>query len=146
MIDNALMIADLDTRFCIKFVSLFQLTPTLFSCSLHIIRWTQLYRGYFRKPYLHWQAMNTPATFIELVELHERKWGTQAYPGRPSLQALMTAPIVALWTFKKRFIFSVHAKAQDLNDIVDNLVRAGEYFSPTSYTKYGYIMEGCHLI
>src|SRR5258708_7789693 len=75
--------------------------------------------------------MNTQATFIELVELHERKWGTQAYPGRPSLQALMTTPIVALWTFKKRFVFSVHAKAQDLNDIVDNLVRTGEYFSPT---------------
>ncbi len=76
--------------------------------------------------------MNAQATFIELVELHERKWGTQAYSGRPSLQALMTTPIVALWTFKKRFIFSVHAKAQDLNDIVDNLVRTGEYLPLTS--------------
>src|SRR5258708_38656532 len=86
--------------------------------------------------------MNTEATFIELIELHERKWGTQAYPGRPSLQALMTSPIVALWTFKKRFIFSAHAKAQELNDIVDNLVRTGEYFHLTGeYT----LLHECRL-
>jgi len=65
-------------------------------------------------------------TFMSVVEIHERKWGTVQYPGRPSLAALMTSPIVALWTYKKRFVFSAHFKAQDLNEIVESLVRSGE--------------------
>src|SRR5579859_7007414 len=65
-------------------------------------------------------------SFMELVELHERKWGTTQYPGRPGLQALLSSPIVALWAYQKRFIFSVHNAPHELNDIVDSLVRTNE--------------------
>src|SRR5258708_17940823 len=35
--------------------------------------------------------------FLELVQLHERMWGTDQYMGRPSLNDLITMPIVLMW-------------------------------------------------
>jgi DNA-directed RNA polymerase subunit RPC12/RpoP len=61
-------------------------------------------------------------TFLELVELHERKWGTTQYPGRPTLTHLMTSPIVAVWLIGKRFIFSAHADQGSLNDLVNEVI------------------------
>jgi DNA-directed RNA polymerase subunit RPC12/RpoP len=66
--------------------------------------------------------MGKPPTFLELVELHERKWGTAQYPGRPTLTDLMTSPIVAVWTVDKRFIFSAHAYQGELDDLVRDVL------------------------
>jgi DNA-directed RNA polymerase subunit RPC12/RpoP len=67
--------------------------------------------------------MGKPSTFLELVELHERKWGTLQYPGRPTLTDLMTSPIVAVWAIDdKRFIFSAHAYQGELDDLVSNVL------------------------
>ena len=60
-------------------------------------------------------------TFTELVQLHERKWGTTDYPGRPSLEQLLNNHIVAMWIIGKRFIFSAHNEVQELNDLLFNL-------------------------
>jgi hypothetical protein len=62
--------------------------------------------------------MEIKYSYLELVEMHERKWGTQQYPGRPTLSKLMKAPYVALWTIKGRFIFTVHGTPYDLNELV----------------------------
>lgn len=35
--------------------------------------------------------------FLELVELHERSWGAERYPFRPSLQAILDSPVVTFW-------------------------------------------------
>jgi hypothetical protein len=40
---------------------------------------------------------NTTDNFIDLVQAHERQWGTELYPDRPSLADLLAAPIVAWW-------------------------------------------------
>ena len=37
------------------------------------------------------------AAFMELIQLHERMWGTEQYPGRPSLADLLNFPIVVAW-------------------------------------------------
>lgn len=37
------------------------------------------------------------AGFLEIVELHERMWGTEQYPQRPKLSDLLSSPIVVLW-------------------------------------------------
>jgi hypothetical protein len=35
--------------------------------------------------------------FIELVQEHERSWGKDSYPGRPTLAELLNTPVVAWW-------------------------------------------------
>lgn len=64
----------------------------------------------------------TEKTFLELVEFHERKWGTEQYAGRPALTELLHSPIVAMWRSGKRFMLSVYTKADELNDLVMGLV------------------------
>ena len=36
-------------------------------------------------------------TFMGYVELHERAWGMDTYPGRPKLEDILDAPIVTFW-------------------------------------------------
>jgi hypothetical protein len=36
-------------------------------------------------------------SFIAYVEIHERSWGNQAYPDRPGLADLLSAPVVVFW-------------------------------------------------
>jgi hypothetical protein len=36
------------------------------------------------------------------VEIHERAWGTQSYPGRSSLAKIMSARIVVFWRENRR--------------------------------------------
>jgi hypothetical protein len=38
-----------------------------------------------------------PDTFIAYVEMHERQWGTNTYPGKPSLADLLSAEVVVFW-------------------------------------------------
>ena len=38
-----------------------------------------------------------PNTFIEHVQLHERLWGMETYPGRATLEEILSAPVAALW-------------------------------------------------
>jgi hypothetical protein len=40
---------------------------------------------------------NATDNFIDLVQAHERQWGTELYTDRPSLADLLAAPIVAWW-------------------------------------------------
>jgi hypothetical protein len=66
--------------------------------------------------------------FMELVQLHERMWGTEAYPNRPSLADLLNGPIVVMWVdthpanrkraeggVERSFTFAVYADAKALS-------------------------------
>lgn len=46
-------------------------------------------------------SMNLQPGFVALVEAHEREWGTEAYPGRPTLSQLLHSRIVCLWTLRE---------------------------------------------
>ncbi len=89
-------------------------------------------------------------TFMEIVQLHERMWGTEQYSGRPSLADLINYPIVVLWVvnekqidFKRaseikhsdRFRLSTHQTAAELNDFATNLLIAGSRPSPMAGWK-----------
>lgn len=39
----------------------------------------------------------TRDSFMDWVQQHEREWGTRSYTGRPSLQAVLDAPVVTFW-------------------------------------------------
>ncbi|PJF37024.1 MAG: hypothetical protein CUN49_02420 [Candidatus Thermofonsia Clade 1 bacterium] len=86
--------------------------------------------------------------FMELVQLHEREWGTEMYPHRPSLAELLNAPIVAMWASEVprsiassgrsvprqlsenrpygRFMLSVHQRLEELDPILSALIVAGK--------------------
>ncbi|MDL1921181.1 hypothetical protein FBQ95_01065 [Chloroflexi bacterium CFX3] len=95
--------------------------------------------------------------FMELVQLHEREWGTEIYPNRPSLADLLNAPIVAMWTgdaprptslsgrggmgrlavettLPRRFLLSVHQRLEELDPLLLSMVVAGKP-SPTANRK-----------
>jgi hypothetical protein len=40
-------------------------------------------------------------TFMGFIELNERAWGTDSYPGRPRLEAILRARVVAFWQSNK---------------------------------------------
>ncbi len=86
-------------------------------------------------------------SFVELVQLHEREWGTELYPSRPSLVDLLNAPIVVVWTAPQplgaqqraprlrqpaeshtpsRFTLSVHRRLEELDPIILAMVVAGK--------------------
>lgn len=58
-------------------------------------------------------------TFIDIVQKHERTWGTETYPDRPSLADLLSAPIVAWWRSANaeddRLKSSIHQDLDELN-------------------------------
>lgn len=40
---------------------------------------------------------NMKKTFMNAVEEHERNWGNESYPKRPSLMDILSAPVVVFW-------------------------------------------------
>lgn len=65
-------------------------------------------------------------SFMRYVELHERAWGMDRYTGRPSLQDLMNAPVVAFWYLNNRretrFVATLHQDVKELNAYASQLV------------------------
>lgn len=57
--------------------------------------------------------------FLELVQAHERAWGTEDYPNRPTLAQFLAAPIVIWWKAadpaEARLMASVHEDLDALN-------------------------------
>lgn len=55
---------------------------------------------------------------MDYVQQHERTWGTETYPSRPDLAAILESPVVVFWQVEgkneKRAIVSLH---QDLTEI-----------------------------
>ncbi len=75
--------------------------------------------------------MSINSGYMELIQAHERSWGMDQYPGRPSLADLLSRPIVVFWsgddkTGKGRFTISVHESADELNDIILNMILASK--------------------
>ena len=75
--------------------------------------------------------MSTNSAYMELIQAHERSWGMEQYLGRPSLADLLNRPIVVFWTGddktgKGRYTVSVHDSADELNDIILNMILASK--------------------
>lgn len=64
--------------------------------------------------------------FIEVIQAHERAWGTESYPGRPTLAELLSAPIVILWQSvdvrDARTIATVHQDLDAVSKYVSRIV------------------------
>ncbi len=95
-------------------------------------------------------ANNT--VFMEFVQLHERQWGLEQYPGRPSLAQLVQYPIVAMWiVYEKRapatkrvtsapdadmnrFMLTAHQNYEELDQLATSVLLSGSN-SPASNWK-----------
>lgn len=69
--------------------------------------------------------------FMELVQTHERGWGTEQYAGRPSLSDLLSRPVVVFWTGDDKkgqglYTISVHDHIDELNPILLNMLLASK--------------------
>ncbi len=57
--------------------------------------------------------------FLDLVQAHERTWGTENYPGKPSLADLLNAPVVMVWGAvnpqEARLMMTIHQTLDELN-------------------------------
>jgi len=92
--------------------------------------------------------MNPDPAFMELVQLHERTWGMEQYPGRPSLAELLSSPLIAMWSgdikqtstytapskrlaapandaTPARFMFSIHKSVPELDAVFLAMCVAG---------------------
>lgn len=71
--------------------------------------------------------MNVDPAFTELVQLHERTWGTDTYPKRPTLMELLNSPVVAMWSstdrkLKDRVLFSTHQSIAELEEVLSEIL------------------------
>lgn len=67
--------------------------------------------------------------FMSLVQLHERAWGLDSYPGRPKLDDILKAWIVVFWhpTLRRDHAYriSIHENMQDVEQFVTDLLLKG---------------------
>lgn len=61
--------------------------------------------------------MSEPS-LMDLIQLHERKWGERVYPGRPSLESLMSSKVIAMWFVGPRFILTTHESVTELSTLI----------------------------
>jgi hypothetical protein len=77
---------------------------------------------------------NKPAKddFLTWVQTHERLWGMETYPGRPDLQAILNAEVVAFWASEskegarvktqERYTITLHKDLSDVERYISSLV------------------------
>lgn len=76
-----------------------------------------------------------PTNFLAYVQQHERLWGMETYPGRPTLEEMLNAPVVALWyppedddkakkdIFRQeRFTVTLHQDLHEIESYVNRLI------------------------
>lgn len=71
-------------------------------------------------------AQSDRSEFLALVQNHERAWGNDTYPGRPDLERVLRAAVVAFWQVEGSGKHSDHAQItlhNDLREIEDYFVK-----------------------
>lgn len=72
---------------------------------------------------------NLPENFIEYVQHHERVWGVEHYPQRPSLADMLGADIVVFWQLlgpeniqNQRFRVTLHDTLNEIENYYTKIV------------------------
>ena len=96
--------------------------------------------------------------YMELIQSHERSWGMEQYPSRPTLAEMLQRPVVAFWagddkSGKNRFTISVHDAVNELDEILLNMVLASKVTASSNrrlsrlYVKQHEVkIKGLHLV
>jgi hypothetical protein len=89
----------------------------------------------------------TSNLFMEMVQLHERTWGQDSYPNRPTLHQLLSAKFVVVWAqaiappdirrtstsmsanTPARSLLTCHELLDEIHDLLSGLVLVGRQSS-----------------
>jgi hypothetical protein len=88
----------------------------------------------------------TPNTFLGWVQAHERAWGNQTYSGRPTLEQMLSAPVVVFWSragmekSDKHYIVTLHDDLSALEKHFARLLMFAE--NDTARNRVVAIFEG----
>jgi hypothetical protein len=90
--------------------------------------------------------MTLESAFMEIVQLHERTWGLEQYPGRPTLTQLLNSPVIVMWSHELRaaadaarpaagtpskFLLTAHKNVEELNDLVLGMILSSRVVADT---------------
>jgi hypothetical protein len=92
------------------------------------------------------KTMPHELAFTELIQLHERMWGNEHYPERPTLAQLLEGPIVVMWvdmnpprrklpsehSAESYFTFAVYRDATALSEALMSALLLGKPASRTN--------------
>ncbi|MBX3083393.1 MAG: hypothetical protein KF716_17300 [Anaerolineae bacterium] len=85
--------------------------------------------------------MSIDPAFMELIQAHERTWGLEQYPGRPTLSELLNSPVVVMWSQQARtqaeqargadptpskFLLTAHQNVDELQEIILGMILANK--------------------
>lgn len=92
--------------------------------------------------------------FMAAVEEHERSWGNESYPKRPSLFDILNAPVVVFWEEgeeESRYTISLHKTLEEIEKFFIRLLIAKNK-EPRKYVVQVYenqermILQGVRII
>jgi hypothetical protein len=76
-----------------------------------------------------------PNTYLGYVQQHERLWGTESYPGRPTLEEMLNAPVAALWypheenakqkpdpLAQQKYTITLHQDLREIESYINRLI------------------------
>ena len=73
-------------------------------------------------------------SFIDIVQEHERAWGTETYQERPGLAEILNAAVVAFWQKtdgkEKRLFITLHSDTKDIESHLAKLVLRSSVQTP----------------
>ena len=83
---------------------------------------------------------NNKESFLDIVQNHEREWGTETYQARPGLAEILSASVVVFWQKtdgkEKRLLITLHDDTKDIEMHLAKLVLR----SPVQQPDRRYIM------
>jgi hypothetical protein len=73
--------------------------------------------------------------FLDFVQAHEREWGKESYPGKPSLAQMLESPVVVFWRptsdkVKTRMTATMYADMKGIEDHFVKLVTRSQIEPP----------------
>lgn len=73
--------------------------------------------------------------FMYYVQLHERAWGERRYLGRPDLESILNAKVVAFWRKQReeRLIITVHDNLEEIEQYLLKSLTRLEYVAPEKF-------------
>jgi hypothetical protein len=79
-----------------------------------------------------------PVSFMDYVQHHERVWGIEQYPNRPTLSQILEAPVVVFWQKigpenlqNRRFTVRLHDNLDEIEAHYTSMIFAKTVLAPT---------------
>jgi hypothetical protein len=78
-----------------------------------------------KNPIAEAKRQRNQRAFMHLVERHQIEWGTESYTGKPTLEQIMKAKVVAFWLptdFDMSITITLHKTLKEIEDYLIQLI------------------------